>query len=93
MHTDISASLVSIGRWMGDLSGCVGQCLSRREQVGVNGSFRRTTKRPSCATVATLRYRLTSLAFVIVFDGRVPCRRCACVRRMSEHWFLDSEPH
>ena len=51
----------------------------------LNGSLRRTTKRPSCATVATLRCRLTSLAFVIFFDGRVPvdvhvCDACLDIR-------------
>jgi hypothetical protein len=39
----------------------------------------------SVAKVETLRYLLTSLMFVSFLEGRVPCRRCATVRRMSKN--------
>ena len=54
-------------------------------RVGARGSLRLTTSKPSLAMVATLRYLLTSLMLVSFFEGRVPCCRCACVRRKSGH--------
>ena len=35
--------------------------------------------------VATRRYLFTSVTFVSFFDGRVPCSKCALVRRNSGH--------
>ena len=52
-------------------------------RVGLSGSLRFTTNRPSRAIVATFRYRLTSFVLVTFFDGRVPCMRCECVLRKS----------
>ena len=49
------------------------------------GSVRGTTRRPSLAIDATLRYRFTSLMLVAFLDGRVPCFRWAWVRRRSGH--------
>ena len=42
---------------------------SRVEQ---RGSLRLTISRPSAEMVVTLRYRLTSLTFVVFLEGRVP---------------------
>ena len=56
-----------------------------QSRAGLSGSLRRTTSRPSRAMDATVRYRLTSLVFVIFLDGRVPCVRCESVRRKSGH--------
>ena len=54
-------------------------------RVGARGSSRLTRSKPSFAMVATLRYLLTSLKFVSFFKGRVPCFRCARVRRKLGH--------
>jgi hypothetical protein len=45
--------------------------------TGDRGSVRGTTRRPSLAIDATLRYLFTSLMFVTFVDGREPCLRCA----------------
>ena len=50
---------------------------------GANGSGFLTTSRPSGARLALCKYRLTSFAFVIFFDGLVPCFKCAWVLRRS----------
>jgi hypothetical protein len=52
---------------------------------GTNGSQRLTMSSPSEATVATFKYRLTSLTSVALRDGRVPCNKCAHVRRKLLH--------
>ena len=54
-------------------------------QLGTGGSSRLTTRRPYFAIVATLRYLLTSFTLLSFLDGRVPCWRCAWVRRKSSH--------
>ena len=54
-------------------------------QLGTRGSSHRTMSRPSFAMVATFRYLLTSFMLVTFFEGRVPCCRCARVRRKSAH--------
>ena len=64
-------------------STCRGMIMYSR--VGARGSSRLTTSKPSFEMVATLRYLLTSLMFVSFFEGRVPCCRCARVRRKSGH--------
>ena len=40
-------------------------------RVGTNVSLRLTTRKPSEAIVATLRWRFTSLMFVNFLEGRV----------------------
>lgn len=52
---------------------------------GANGMLRLTTSKPSFEIEATLRYLLTSRTLVSFFDGRVPWRKWAAVRRRSEH--------
>ena len=54
-------------------------------RVGQRGSLRLTISSPSAEMVVTLRYRLTSLTFVVLLEGRVPWVRWACVRRRSGH--------
>ena len=44
-----------------------------------------TTNRPSRDTVATFKYRLTSLILVAFFEGLIPCVMCACVLLRSGH--------